>query len=90
MLPKPTRRREIAIRNQESNRLDVEGTLEGRQDYTIHGERYARFYFTLPDDPETIHQCQLPSDAFDAGLNVGDQVMVTFLLKTVMAIRKKV
>ncbi|HVL23974.1 MAG TPA: hypothetical protein VM450_07815 [Thermomicrobiales bacterium] len=69
--------------------MDVDGTLEGRQDYAIHGQRYARLYFTLPDDPETIHQCQLPDDAFDPDLKAGDPVVITFLLKTVMAIRKK-
>jgi hypothetical protein len=69
--------------------VDVDGTLEGRQDYTIHGERYARLYFTLLDDPDTIHQCQLPSDAFDADLKAGDQVVITFLLKTVMAVKRK-
>ena len=69
--------------------MNVDGTLEGRQDYTIHGQRYARLYYTLPDDPETIHQCQLPDDAFDADLKAGDPVTITFLLRTVMAIRKR-
>ena len=69
--------------------MDVDGTLEGRQDYAIHGQRYARLYFTLPDDSATIHQCQLPDDAFDADLKAGDPVTITFLLKTVMAIRKR-
>jgi hypothetical protein len=69
--------------------MDVEGTLEGRQDYAIHGQRYARLYFTLPDDPETIHQCQLPDDAFDGDLKAGDPITITFLLKTVMGIRKR-
>lgn len=67
--------------------MDVLGTLEGRQDYTIHGEPYAQLYFSLPDDPENIQQCRLPSDAFDADLKPGDPIRITFLLKTVMEIR---
>ncbi|HWV25012.1 MAG TPA: hypothetical protein VNZ58_12545 [Thermomicrobiales bacterium] len=68
--------------------MDVEGTLEGRQDYTIHGELYARLYYSLPDDPENVQACQLPSDAFDAELKPGDPIRITLLLKTVMEIRK--
>lgn len=67
--------------------MDVIGTLEGRQDYTIHGEPYAQLYFSLPDDPENIQQCRLPSDAFDNDLRPGDAIRITFLLKTVMEIR---
>ncbi len=68
--------------------MEVYGTLEGRQDYTIHGGPYARLYFSLPDDPENIQQCQLPAEAFDADLQVGDRIVITLLLKTVMEIRK--
>lgn len=67
--------------------MDVIGKLEGRQDYTIHGELYARLYFSLPEDPDNVQQCQLPSDAFDADLKPGDSVRITFLLKTVMEMR---
>lgn len=68
--------------------MDMIGTLEGRQDYTIHGELYSQLYFSLPDDPETIQQCRLPGDAFDNDLKPGDQVRITFLLKTVMEMRR--
>ena len=68
--------------------MDVDGTLEGRQDYAIHGQRYARLFFSLPEYPEAVQQCQLPDDAFDADLKPGDQVVITFLLKTVMEMRK--
>lgn len=67
--------------------MDMLGTLEGRQDYTIHGELYAQLYFSLPEDPENIQQCRLPGDAFDADLKPGDPIRITFLLKTVMEIR---
>lgn len=67
--------------------MDMIGTLEGRQDYTIHGEPYAQLYFSLPDDPENIQQCRLPSDAFDNDLKPGDPIRITLLLKTVMEIR---
>lgn len=68
--------------------MEVLGTLEGRQDYTIHGELYAQLYFSVSDDRETIQQCRLPSDAFDADLKPGDPIRITFLLKTVMEIRR--
>lgn len=63
------------------------GHLEGRQDYTIHGQLYARLYFTIDGD-EAIQQCQLPSDAFDADLKPGDRIRITMLLRTVMEIRQ--
>lgn len=68
--------------------MEVQGTLEDRQDYTIHGQRYARLFFTLPDSPDDVQVCQLPDDAFDANLKPGDPILITFLLKTVMEIRK--
>ena len=68
--------------------VDISGVLEGRQDYTVHGQPYARLYFHTDDDPETIGQCQLPGDAFDADVQVGDRIRITMLLRTVMEIRK--
>lgn len=68
--------------------MDVLGTLEGRQDYTIHGQLYARLFFTVEGQPEDIQQCQLPGDAFDSDLKPGDPIRITFLLKTVMEIRR--
>ncbi|MCO5216197.1 MAG: hypothetical protein M9934_08620 [Thermomicrobiales bacterium] len=68
--------------------MDTTGVLEGRQDYTIHGQLYARLFFHVDGDSDTIHQCQLPGDAFDADLQVGDRIRVTMLLRTVMEIRK--
>ena len=68
--------------------MDVEGKLEGRQDYTIHGGPYARLYFTHLDDPETIHQAQLPIEAIDADLAAGDAILITYLMRTVMEIRR--
>lgn len=68
--------------------MDSFGTLEGRQDYTIHGELYSRLFFHVDGDPENIIQCQLPSDAFDNDVKVGDRIRITFLLSTVMEIRK--
>ena len=68
--------------------METFGTLEGRQDYTIHGELYAKLYYALEDDPETIHSCQLPSDAFDADLAPGERVRITLLLRTVMEMRR--
>lgn len=67
--------------------MDYDGTLEGLQQYTLHGALWFRAYFTLGDDTETIMQAQLPEDAFDASLKPGDPIAVTMLLKTVMQIK---
>ena len=69
--------------------MDSFGTLEGRQDYTIHGQLYARLFFHIDGDEENIIQCQLPSDAFDTDLQVGDRIRITMLMRTVMEIRKQ-
>lgn len=68
--------------------MDTLGVLEGRQDYTLHGQLYAKLFFHMDGDTETIIQCQLPSDAFDTDLQVGDRIRITMLLRTVMEIRK--
>ena len=69
--------------------MDVDGTLEGLQPYTIHGLPWFRVYFSRADDPETIHQAQLPDDALDQTLRPGDSIVITYLLKTVMQIRRR-
>lgn len=68
--------------------MEVEGTLEGRRDYAIHGQRYAQLFFSLLPNPDEVQACQLPDDAFDPDLKPGDRIVITFLLKTVMEIRK--
>lgn len=67
--------------------MNVEGKLEGVQRYTIHGGPYARLFFSHADDPETIIQAQLPEESWDGDLQVGDRIVITYLLKTVMEIR---
>jgi hypothetical protein len=66
--------------------MDVAGTLEGLQPYTIHSGRYFRVFYTHADDPETILQCQLPEEAVDPALKPGDPIFINYLLKTVMRI----
>lgn len=68
--------------------MEVEGRLEGRRNYTIHGGPYTQLWFSHLDDPETIHQCQLPDEAVDVELQAGDAIVITYLLRTVMEIRK--
>ncbi len=75
-------------KTQEGGTVEVSGTLEGRQAYTIHGQPYSRLFYSLRDDPETIQQCQLPDDAVDPDLKPGDPIVITMLLKTVMEIRR--
>jgi hypothetical protein len=68
--------------------MDVQGTLEGIQRYTIHGGPYGRLFFSLPDDPGNVQQCQLPEEAFDGDLQVGEPILITMLMRTVMEIRR--
>jgi hypothetical protein len=68
--------------------MDIEGRLEGLQPYTIHGLLWFRVYYTHSDDAETIHQAQLPDEALDGRLRPGDPIVVTYLLKTVMQVRR--
>jgi len=67
--------------------MEVLGRLEGIQRFEIHGGPYARLFFTLEGDAETVQQCQLPAEAFDQDLQVGDPIVLTMLLRTVMEIR---
>ena len=69
--------------------MDQVGTLEGVQRYTIHGSPYVRVFFSLEGDPETIQQAQLPIEAFDESLRPGDPISVTMLIRTVMAVGRR-
>jgi hypothetical protein len=66
--------------------MEVAGTLEGLQPYTIHSGRYFRVFYSHAEDPETILQCQLPEEAVDPALKPGDLIFINYLLKTVMSI----
>lgn len=68
--------------------MDVHGKLEGKQMYLLHGVPYHRVFYTHLDDPETVRQCQLAESEFDGGLTVGDPIRITYLLKTVLEIRR--
>lgn len=69
--------------------MDVDGRLEGVQPYAIHGTRYFRLFYTHEGEPDEIRNCQLPFDAVDSDLKPGDQIKITYLLKTVMEIRRR-
>ena len=66
--------------------MEIAGTLEGMQPYTIHGGRYLRVFYSHAADPETILQCQLPEESIEPSLKPGDPISITYLLKTVMSI----
>jgi hypothetical protein len=69
--------------------MEIDGTLEGLQPYTIHGTHYYRVFYSHLDAPDQILQCQLPFDALEANLKPGDPVTITYLLKTVMRIGRR-
>ncbi len=68
--------------------MEVQGRIEGMQPYLLHGQPYTRVYYSHTDDPETILQCQLAESEFDGDLQVGDPIRITYLLKTVLEIRR--
>jgi hypothetical protein len=69
--------------------MEVEGTLEGVRAYTIHGGPYYQLYYILPDDPETIRQCQLPADAVYEDPRPGAPLALAMLLQAGMRIGRR-
>jgi hypothetical protein len=68
--------------------LEIQGRLEGKQIFLLHGVPYSRVFYSHRDDPETVHQCQLSETEFDGDLEVGDPILITYLLRTVLEIRR--
>ena len=68
--------------------MEIEATIEGMQRIAIHGSPYVRVFYSLDDDRETVLQAQLPDEAVDAAIRVGDRVRLTVLLRTVMEVRR--
>ena len=68
--------------------MEIEATVEGLQRIAIHGSPYVRVFYSLDDDRETVNQAQLPDEAVDADIRVGDRVRLTMLLRTVMEVRR--
>lgn len=68
--------------------MEVQGKLEGKQIFMLHGVPYHRVFYTQRDDPDTLLQCQLAESEFDGDLAVGDPIAITYLLKTVLDIRR--
>jgi len=64
--------------------MDVQGKLEGKQVFMLHGVPYSRVFYTHRDDPDTVLQCQLSESEFE----VGDPILITYLLRTVLSIRR--
>jgi len=67
--------------------MEVEAKVEGMQRIAIHGSPYVRLFFSLQTDPETVQVAQLPLEAVDDGIKVGDTVSLTMLLRAVMEAR---
>lgn len=68
--------------------MEIQGRLEGKQIFMLHGVPYSRVFYTHRDDPETVLQCQLAESEFDGDLKVGDPILITYLLRTVLEIRR--
>ncbi len=68
--------------------MELQGQLEGKQIVMLHGVPYTRVFFSHLEHPETVLQCQLAESEFDADLEVGDPILITYLLRTVLEIRR--
>jgi hypothetical protein len=68
--------------------MEIEAVIEGLQRIAIHGSPYVRVFYSLDEDREKILPAQLPEEAVDAGIKVGDRVRLTMLLRTVMEVRR--
>lgn len=69
--------------------MEIDGRIEGIQRFSIHGTLYFRAFYAHDDTPEEIRQCQLPFDAIDIDLQAGDPIKITYVMTTVMEIRKR-
>jgi hypothetical protein len=68
--------------------VEVWAVVEGLQRFLIHSSAYVRLFYSLDGEPEQILQAQLPEEAVDSGIQVGDRVRLTMVLRTVMEVRK--
>jgi hypothetical protein len=68
--------------------MEIEATIEGLQRIAIHGSPYVRVFFSLDENREQIIPAQLPEEAVDSGIKVGDRVRLTMLMQTVMEVRR--
>jgi hypothetical protein len=68
--------------------MEIEATIEGLQRIAIHGSPYVRVFFSLDENREQIVPAQLPDEAVDSGIKVGDRVRLTMLMRTVMEVRR--
>jgi hypothetical protein len=68
--------------------MEIEAVIAGLQRIAIHGSPYVRVFYSLDEDREKILPAQLPEEAVDAGIKVGDRVRLTMLLRTVMEVRR--
>jgi len=68
--------------------VEIEATIEGMQRIAIHGSPYVRVFYSLDADRDTVLQAHLPAEAVDAGIDVGDRIRLTMLLRTVMEVRR--
>jgi hypothetical protein len=68
--------------------MEIEATIEGLQRIAIHGSPYVRVFFSLDENREQIVTAQLPDEAVDSGIKVGDRVRLTMLMRTVMEVRR--
>ena len=68
--------------------MEIQARIEGLRPFLIHSEPYTQVYFSLLDDPDTIHQTRLGSADLPEGLKVGDQVLVYSVMGVIAEIRK--
>jgi len=57
--------------------------------FTLHGQPWVDLFYSHLDDPETIRRERFNRDSLPAGLKVGDEIVVFYLLDTLASIRRR-
>lgn len=68
-------------------RMEAVARIEGMRPFLFHGEPWVQIYYSHLDDAETIRSERFSRDSLPPGLNVGDEVVVFYLLGVLASIR---
>jgi hypothetical protein len=67
--------------------MDVPARVEGIRPFLFHGAEWVQLYFSHLNDSKTIRSEQFSRDSLPAGMKVGDEIVVFYLLGTVASVR---
>jgi hypothetical protein len=67
--------------------MEASARIEGMRPFLFHGEPWVQVYYSHLDDSEMIRSERFSHDSLPAGMKVGDEVVVYYLLGTLASIR---